>query len=1247
MIITFLTVFPDLVTHISRAAATIDPNHKLLELHFSNAVPHPSSDDLATLTSAIRRSDVVVLDGMGGDPAWLDAANTALEGYTGSVLCWGAEFIDKVRLGAFSMNAMEKDGVMGMAMGGMRKLASRMSRKHTRTNDSHAQESKGMPPARVIDRLGTTKHVRAGTMMGDAARFVQLGNAFHAMRAPQADFFLRHLLHHEGGHPEIVIPSPPKNPPRASVSIPGSGTYHSTVTAYSQTYGAPDGRPTVALIYSGLTYPYDSDDVVKALMDALATDCWIVPVNTVIGGGEPLEMLRKILEEAKPQLIISMLGFRIGGGPRGGDVEASTAMLESIGAPIMHPLMLSRLTEERWRASCDGLSPSESLVMLMLPEMDGCLAEIPIAAMSTPIRDDVTGVITSKMVPIPEQIDRFAARVRGQLRLPLIPSSDKRVAIIGYDYPAGESNLLGGAMLDTSASIAAIMAQMSQCGYQTQTPDASQILNDLLEQAVNSPSYIQSEEPTVYRRTDAERDLPAPQAWQRMDQTHSRQSDRPMTTVNGDFLIPAVEYGNVLVGVQPGRGPVATATTDAHDRTLPPHPQYAAFYTWLRQVWRPDAIVHVGTHGTLEFLQGKENAVSADCFPDLLIGDVPNVYIYYCGNAAEGLIARRRSHAVLVSHQPPLMRPTELDDDLTELDDMVAEYRRSLELMPQTSDELLQQVRERATALHMPTDLNELEIELTRTKKSLVPIGLHVWGQAYSPGEARSMVRAMVEHGCFDQSLTPSLSPAERAEIVDQALSPALVSRPSTTFNPDIRQLVTWARALHTDLQHNDEVDGLFRALDGRHVGARLGGDPIRDPQTLPSGHSLYQFDSRKVPTPLAMRRGREIADAVSAAYRTSHDGTDPQMIAVVLWGLETTRTQGETYAQIMSLLGARPTGVRRPGMPRWEIIPTDELTRPRVDVVVTICGFFRDLFPNLVNELDEVIATVAALDEPVKVNPLAARTRKQAQAMQENGESEDAISALAHARIFGPAPGQYGTGLTDVIEAGQWHTSEDLAAVFTAASGFVYTRENHGVEVADLYSSCLRDVDVVSQIRSSNEYEITDLDHYFEYLGGINTSVRTARGEEVPVLVTDTTQAQIQTTSAERAMARGLRTRLLNKDWTDSILAHGHRGVEEIGTRITNLVGLAATTGQTEDWMFDAVCERFINDTDMAQRLAELNPHAFADLTRRMLEAHGRGLWDTDDNQLHRLNDLFIRLDSDLEATTDETTVRDITFPS
>jgi len=375
------------------------------------------------------------------------------------------------------------------------------------------------------------------------------------------------------------------------------------------------------------------------------------------------------------------------------------------------------------------------------------------------------------------------------------------------------------------------------------------------------------------------------------------------------------------------------------------------------------------------------------------------------------------------------------------------------------------------------------------------------------------------------------------------------------------------------------------------------------------------------------------MATQVVEVYRDGHGGAWPSCVGLVLWGLETTRTHGETYAQVMSLIGVRRAPSRRPGLPGWEVIPREELPGPRVDVVVTISGFFRDLFGTLVEELDDMFAAVAALDEPDEINPIAARTRQLRQHLLDGGLTEPEARELSHVRVFGPPPELYATGLTDVIDTGNWSSTTDLAEHFTQGAQHLYSRHRHGEKVPGLYRGHLADVQLVAQCRSSNEHHITDLDHYFEFLGGMSAGVAAARGEAVPTLVTDTTGRRVHTATAADAARAGLYAQLLNPAWVEAMLAHGHQGVGEIAERTTNLLGLAATTSEMADWMFDAVCDRFLGDPEMLRRLREANPHATAAIAGRLLEANRRDLWQACEERIDTLENVQFDTDAGLEG--------------
>ncbi|MDI9629258.1 MAG: cobaltochelatase subunit CobN [Acidobacteriota bacterium] len=1257
MNITVVSVYPEALRAFISASGWLDaeyPGWGSLQLFNANQVPDET--ELARLATAVRATQAIIVDLMGADPRWSQALIDGLHGYTGQLIAVGAALVERARLGEFNMAT---SGSMGASMGA-------------------PSGPPSMPPQGMgmMATMGTRPGMAAAAGSGrpdraaaDAVCYSQLVRAFLAMTRDDARFILATLLHDHGGYPQIVIPQASRLPEGVFPADPTTRTRYASVSDYLATHGAPGDRQVIALLYYGRPYPNDTEPLAAGLARALSQIGWVLPVAVNMEAAAAIEPLRGLFATPglAPDLIVNLMSFRLGAGPMGGDALAGEALLVELGAPYLKPLSLPKRTAAEWRESPNGLGPSEVLVSIMLPELDGCIDEVPIAAISPAEPDAAFQISSGRLELIDEQVKRLVERAAGLLRLREKPNAAKRVAIVGYDYPAGEANLLGGSFLDVAASIEAILGELAASGYQVSAPAPGRLLNDLLARAVNSPSYLPTQAPVCYRRSDALAALDNPAAWAEVDARWPDDGRLPMVNADGDYLIPVVDYGNVLVGIQPGRGPLSHDSGSgnhddaSHDNTTPPHPQYLAFYTWLRTVWQADVIVHVGTHGTFEFLKSKENAVSASCYPDLMLADLPHVYLYYAGNPSEALIARRRSHACLVSYQPPVLRASGLHDELAELSGLLGEYRRSLDMAPQTADDLLDDLAARAQAAHLPADPGELEAELERMGGSLVPLGLHVFGTHWDADEVALMVQAVVSHGldgmaaageimasarglepgAFDR--LPSKVRAELDQSADDLVARSLAepNRSAAELaagNPKLTGLVERCRELARRFASNDEWAGLHNALSGRHVAARLGGDVTRNPEVLPSGGSLYQFDPRQVPSALADRRGAEIAAEVVTAYQAGNGGAMPSCVGVVLWGLETSRTHGESYAQIMSLLGVRRTSSRRPGQPRWEVIPAEELTRPRVDVVVTICGFFRDLFGTLIEELDDVFAEVAGLDEPAEINPIAARARTTRAALIADGAPPAEAAELACARIFGPAPELYGTGLTDIIEAGRWESADELADSFRLATQHIYGRRRHGTPGKHIYLERLASVEAVSQTRSSNEYEITDLDHYFEFLGGLTASVNAARGSAVPTLVTDTTGRRVHTASAADAARSGLYTRLLNPSWIEAMLAHGHRGVTEIADRTTNLLGLAATTGQLDDWMFSAVHDRFIADLEMRQRLTEANPHATAGLASRLSEADRRGLWHPTDERRQQLAELQFDIDSELEGAGEPT---------
>ncbi|HML49181.1 MAG TPA: cobaltochelatase subunit CobN, partial [Clostridia bacterium] len=503
----------------------------------------------------------------------------------------------------------------------------------------------------------------------------------------------------------------------------------------------PD-KPFIVLLFYAHIYPTDTSACVAAIAERLSRIGNVVPIGISGVFAENQKALRAMVLEQlpkKPDALINLMSFRLGAGPMGGDAQAGVDFLREVDAPYLHPFFIARRTQADWEASVQGCTVSETMISVMLPELDGCIETLPIGAMGAPRHDARYDVSLEALQIIDERLDRLVQKVERLVELRGKANAHKRVAIICYNYPPGEANLFGGAFLDTFASVAAIAARLRAEGYtvpeitrETLTASfrAGGAVNSgqyggLWEEMIRYPAGVYTPDPEVR------------EAW----------GAAPGTTMadGNDFLIPGIVAGNVFIGLQPARG---TEDEDHayHDKTLPPHHQYVAFYQWLDREFHADAIIHVGTHGTLEFLKGKECGMSGDCYPDRLLSDIPHMYLYYAGNPSEATIAKRRSRANLVGYQPPIFTQSELYGEYAVLATEMDHYRQALSLSPQSAEEILSHIRQSAAALHLPEDLEALEKELYRLHTSLIPKGLHVFGIGYTEAEGLEYARGLVRY---------------------------------------------------------------------------------------------------------------------------------------------------------------------------------------------------------------------------------------------------------------------------------------------------------------------------------------------------------------------------------------------------------------------------------------------------------------------------------------------------------------------
>ena len=643
----------------------------------------------------------------------------------------------------------------------------------------------------------------------------------------------------------------------------------------------------------------------------------------------------------------------------------------------------------------------------------------------------------------------------------------------------------------------------------------------------------------------------------------------------GTIHVLGAQFGNVFVGIQPAFGYEGDPMRLLFEGRFTPTHAFSAFYRWLREDFAADAVLHFGTHGALEFMPGKQAGLSGDCWPERLIGDVPNIYLYAANNPSEGLIAKRRSGATLVSYMTPPLAEAGLYQGLNELKALLERWRSSPS--PDERAALEPMIRDAATALDLDaSDIAPLSARLYELERELIPNGLHILGAA--------------------------LTAETHAQLVTAGADPALPTA-------------------------NHELDALIHALDAGFVRPAPGGDLLRNPAVLPTGRNIHGFDPFRIPGTFAMAEGSRQADEVVARHMAS-GAAFPETLAMVLWGTDNLKSEGTQIAQALALIGARPRFDGYGRLSGAELIPLDELARPRIDVIVTLSGIFRDLLPLQTRMIAEAAWLAASADEPLDRNFVRKHSLSHA-------AKHDCDLETAALRVFSNAEGSYGANVNLLIDDGAWTDPDEIAEVFERQKGYAYGRNGTPARHAELFKTALAGVDLAYQNLDSVELGVTDIDHYVDALGGISRSITRAKGSAAPIYIVDATQGATKVRTLGEQVELETRTRMLNPVWYEGMLKHGFEGVRNIESHVTNTMGWSATTDEVAPWVYQQISETFVLDPAMRERLANLNPKSSARVANRLIEASDRKFWAPDDATLAALHAASDELEDRLEGVT------------
>jgi magnesium chelatase subunit H len=991
--------------------------------------------------------------------------------------------------------------------------------------------------------------------------------------------------------------------------------------------------------------------------------------------------------------VVSLTGFALVGGPARQDHPKAIESLKRLNRPYMVALPLVFQTTEEWQDSDLGLHPIQVALQIAIPELDGAIEPIILSG-----RDGTTG----KAIALQDRIEAVSQRALKWASLRRKPKLDKKVAITVFSFPPDKGNVGTAAYLDVFGSIYEVMKALQNNGYDVQglPATAEQLMLDVIHDA--QAQYSSPELNVAYRMSVPEYEELTPYS-NRLEENWGP----PPGHLNSDgqnLLIYGKQFGNVFIGVQPTFGYEGDPMRLLFSRSASPHHGFAAYYTYLERIWQADAVLHFGTHGSLEFMPGKQMGMSGECYPDNLIGSIPNLYYYAANNPSEATIAKRRSYAATISYLTPAAENAGLYKGLKELSELIGSYQTLKETGRGVP--IVNTIMDKCRLVNLDKDITLPEIDakdmaaeerdnlvgsvyrrLMEIESRLLPCGLHVIGK---PPTAEEAIATLVNIANLDraeediisfpriiansigrnidevyqgsdrgnledvellQQITLATREAVAALVKAQTDADGRVSKVSKLNFFNMGKKEPWIEALHQagypkvdpetikplfeylefclkQIVADNELGALLKGLEGEYVIPGPGGDPIRNPDVLPTGKNIHALDPQSIPTEAAVKSAKVVVDRLLARQRAENNGLWPETIACVLWGTDNIKTYGESLAQVMWMVGAKPVPDALGRVNKLELIPLSELGRPRIDVVINCSGVFRDLFINQMNLLDQAVKMAAEADEPLEMNFVRKHALKQAEEMGINLRQ-------AATRVFSNASGSYSSNVNLAVENSTWESESELQDMYLTRKSFAFSADNPGTMEQDrkIFESALKTADATFQNLDSSEISLTDVSHYFDSDPTKVVARLRDDGKSPASYIADTTTANAQVRTLSETVRLDARTKLLNPKWYEGMLNHGYEGVRELSKRLVNTMGWSATAGAVDNWIYEDTNTTFIQDEEMRQRLMNLNPHSFRKVVSTLLEVNGRGYWETSESNLELLRELYQEVEDRIEG--------------
>ncbi|MCP2731354.1 magnesium chelatase subunit H [Limnofasciculus baicalensis] len=964
-----------------------------------------------------------------------------------------------------------------------------------------------------------------------------------------------------------------------------------------------------------------------------------------------IETLSLSKEAVEVDAIVSTIGFPLVGGPAGSmeggrqvDVAKKILTAKNIPYIVAAPLLIQDI--HSWTRR--GIGGLQSVVLYALPELDGAIDTIPLG-----------GLVGEDIYLIPERVKRLTGRINNWINLRKTPPSERKIAIILYNFPPGYGATGTAALLNVPKSLLKLLHALKEQGYHVGDlpEDGEEIIRRVKEadEIVNQPPKPNNQPPTTNNQQPTIVNVKTLQKWlgylltTRIEKQWQSLTSTGIKTYGDEFQIGGIQLGNIWIGVQPPLGINGDPMRLMFERDMTPHPQYAAFYKWLQNDFKSDAVVHFGMHGTVEWLPGSPLGNTGYSWSDILLGDMPNLYIYAANNPSESILAKRRGYGVLISHNVPPYSRAGLYKELMVLRDLISEYREDTEKNYALKEAICKKILDTGLDRDCPfEDAKKLGIPFTPentrlfsahafndylvklyeylqvVENRLFSSGLHILGAAPNQEQLASYLEAY-----FGENLAADDVTDGATDVTDKLYRDSKVSRitNNTSATPSVTSATSSVATSIAKLlmQNTDELTNLLRGLNGEYIPPAPGGDLLRDGiGVLPTGRNIHALDPYRMPSPAAYERGREIAQKIIAQH-LQENGEYPETVAVMLWGLDAIKTKGESLGILLELVGAEPVKEGTGRIVRYELKPLAEVGHPRIDVLANLSGIFRDSFVNIIELIDDLFKRAADAEEPENHNFI----RKHVLALQSQGVKN------ASARLFSNPAGDFGSLVNDRVVDGNWESGDDLGNTWQSRNSFSYGRQDKGESRPDILNQLLKTTSTIVQEIDSVEYGITDIQEYYANTGGLKKAAEKQRGKKVTASFVESFSKDTTPRKLEDLLRLEYRTKLLNPKWADAMANQGSGGAYEISQRMTALIGWGGTADFTDDWVYEQAADTYALDSEMAKKLREANPEAFRNVVGRMLEANGRGFWQASEEKLNKLRELYDLTDKELEGVT------------